>query len=89
LQDGAANPPDPEGIPWALTQPADISFSTSLHSHSGHLGAGSLADIINSSKQWQQALHWYSKIGIGGLLLKIFLYNNAVAGQVKIPYGKR
>jgi hypothetical protein len=60
LQDGAAKPPEPEAIPWARTQPADISFSTSLQSHSGHIGAGSLADIISSSKQWQQALHWYS-----------------------------
>ena len=57
LQAGWANPPDPLGIPWALTQPADISFSTSAQAHSGHLGAGSLEDITSSSKQWQQALH--------------------------------
>jgi hypothetical protein len=74
LQDGAANPPDPDGIPWARMQPADINFSTSAHSHSGHLGGGSLADNVNSSKQLQQALHWYSYIGMGqiGSLLKNF-----------------
>jgi hypothetical protein len=60
LQDGAAKPPDPEGIPWALTQLADINFSTSAQSHCGHLGGGSSAEKVNSSKQLQQALHWYS-----------------------------
>ena len=85
LQAGAANPPDPEGIPWALTQLADISFSTSAHSHWGHLGGGSSADKVNSSKQLQQALHWYSKIGMGwtGSFEKIFTYNNVKPGQVK------
>ena len=60
LQAGAENPPEPVGIPWALTQLADISFSTSAHSHCGHLGRGSLAERVSSSKQLQQALHWYS-----------------------------
>jgi len=51
-------------MPWALTQLADINFSTSAHSHSGHWGGGSLADKVNSSKQLQQALHWYSNMGM-------------------------
>jgi hypothetical protein len=38
-------------------QPADINFSTSAQSHSGHFGGGSLLDKVNSSKQLQQALH--------------------------------
>jgi len=51
-------------MPWALTQLADINFSTSAHSHSGQRGAGSLEDKVNSSKQLQQALHWYSNMGM-------------------------
>jgi len=45
-----------------------------------------LADKVNSSKQLQQALHWYSYIGMGltGSFLKIFIYNNVYAGQVKL-----
>jgi hypothetical protein len=67
-------------------QLADIIFSTSAHSHSGHLGGGSLADKVNSSKQLQQALHWYSYMGISqtGSFLKFFIYNNVYAGQVKL-----
>ena len=60
LQAGALNPPEPVGIPWALTQLADINFSTSAQSQSGHFGGGSLLDKVSSSKQLQQALHWYS-----------------------------
>ncbi len=57
LHAGAENPPEPVGMPLALMQPADINFSTSAHSHSGHFGGGSLLDKVNSSKQQQQALH--------------------------------
>jgi len=60
LHEGAAKPPDPVATPEGLKQPADINFSTSAHSHSGHFGGGSLADMVSCSKQWQQALHWYS-----------------------------
>jgi hypothetical protein len=51
LHFGALNPPDPVGMPWALMHPADISFSTSAQSHTGHLGAGSLAENVSVSKQ--------------------------------------
>jgi hypothetical protein len=57
LQGGGLNPPEPVGIPWARTHPADISFSTSAQPHFGHLGFGALAERISSSKQAQQALH--------------------------------
>jgi hypothetical protein len=60
LQAGALKPPDPVGIPCGRTQPADISFCTSAQSHLGHLGFGALDEKTSSSKQWQQALHWYS-----------------------------
>jgi len=50
------------------------------------LGGGSLADSVNSSKQLQQALHWYSYIGMGqtGSFFKIITYNNVYPGQVKL-----
>jgi hypothetical protein len=51
---------EPPEIACARMQLADISFSTSAQAHFGHLGAGSLDDNMSSSKQWQQALHWYS-----------------------------
>jgi len=51
LQEGAANPPEPVATPCALTHPADISFCTSPQLHAGHLGGGSSADKVNSSKQ--------------------------------------
>jgi hypothetical protein len=57
LQAGALKPPDPVGIPWGRTQPADMSFCTSPQSHLGHLGFGALDEKTSSSKQWQQALH--------------------------------
>ena len=56
LQGGGVKPPDPVGIPWGRELPADISFSTSAHSHSGHFGSGSLAERVRYSKQLQQPL---------------------------------
>jgi hypothetical protein len=60
LQAGPLKPPEPVAMPCARTQPADMSFWTSAQSHWGHFGAGSSLRNVNSSKQWQQALHWYS-----------------------------
>ena len=60
LHAGAWKPPEPEGIPWARMQPADISFSTSAQWHWGQGGVGSPLERTKCSKQWQQLLHWYS-----------------------------
>ncbi len=65
LQAGSLNPPEPVGMPWGLTEGADISFSTSGQRHSGQSGDDSPADNRRASKQWQQLLHWYSYIGMG------------------------
>jgi hypothetical protein len=53
-------PPEPVGMPWGRTHPADISFPTSRQPHCGHFGFGGFEETTNSSKQAQQALHWYS-----------------------------
>jgi hypothetical protein len=51
LQFEAAEMSAPPETACARIQLADINFSTSAHAHFGHLGAGSLEDSINSSKQ--------------------------------------
>jgi hypothetical protein len=84
LQAGALKPPDPVGMPWGRTAPADISFCTSPQLQAGQSGAGSSAEKTSCSNWWQQALHWYSKIGIVVPLLYFQLqYNNGRAAQVK------
>jgi hypothetical protein len=60
LHFGGAKPPDPLGMPDGRTDAAEINFCTSPQSHLGHFGSAWCAEKTISSKQWQQALHWYS-----------------------------
>jgi hypothetical protein len=46
---GAENPPEPLGIPFGRTHPADISFCTWALLHSGHAGSGSQQDLAIDS----------------------------------------
>jgi uncharacterized protein (DUF2345 family) len=67
-------------MPWGRTAPADISFSTSAQLQAGH-NTDSVSDENTScSNRLQQALHWYSKIGIIALLG--FLGNTTMARQL-------
>jgi hypothetical protein len=70
-------------MPWGRTAPADISFSTSAQLQAGH-NTDSVSDENTScSNRLQQALHWYSKIGIIALLGFLGQYNNGKAALVK------
>jgi len=65
---GGLNPPEPVGIPWGLTFPAEMSFLTFLAPHLGHSGGGSLGER-NSCSNWHlQFSHTYSNMGIGAPL---------------------
>ena len=65
---GGLNPPEPVGIPWGLTFPAERSFLTFLPPHLGHSGGGSLG-VRNSCSNWHSQLsHTYSNMGIGDFL---------------------
>jgi hypothetical protein len=57
LQAGGLNPPDPVGIPCPRIDPADMSFFTSPHPHSGQIGTESFEDNKSDSNTWQQPLH--------------------------------
>ena len=68
-QDGALNPPEPEGIPCALKFPAEMSFVTSLLLHLGHVGTNSSVEKTSFSKWLLHFLHTNSNIGIKSPLI--------------------
>jgi hypothetical protein len=61
---GALNPPEPVGMPWGRTLPADISFFTFLFPHLGQAGFFLSDSNTSSSNRWSHFSQKNSYIGI-------------------------
>ena len=64
LPEGGLKPPDPVGMPLALTNPADMRFSTSVLLHSGHSGSVLSVENMIFSNRVLHFLHSNSYMGM-------------------------
>lgn len=85
---GGLKPPEPVGIPWGLTFPAEMSFLTFLAPHLGHSGGGSLGERNSCSNWHSQFSHTYSNMGIGDSLSYQHFFRGSIGkvdSSVKSP----